>query len=280
MLNLGLKFVPNKSTDYAKLKIEAMEFFRKIRLQAHFANNEPPMNNEATGFRNKSKFIPVQNIPKQIYAFEQTVLSSISKLEKNKRFIHRNINSKQQVAIQNLKLDSTVVIKQADKGGAVVVWPTEMYLKEGRSQVNNQMWYRPIKEDPVTLIQDIIAKILQKGVDDGYVGPKELDFLTKKYPRTPIKYFVPKIHKYLEEPPGRPIVFGCDSILEPISKYIDFFLKPFLLSITSYLRDTTDFTTKVENTQFNEQTQLMVTFDVTSLYTQIPQDEALQVMEL
>lgn len=280
VLKLGLKFVPCVPTDYTKLKLEALDFCRKIRLKAYFHDNVSMTSSEVTGLRNKSTFTPTQNIPKQIVAFEQVILSSIDQLEKRKTFVQRNISKKQQMAIKNLQSDESIVIKQADKGGAVVIWPIEMYLKEGRSQVTNQEWYRAIKDDPVKEIQSLLASLLKEGLEQGYVGPKEYEFLTKQFPRTPILYLVPKIHKSLHEPPGRPIVSGCDSVLEPISKYLDVFLKPFLPQVKSYIRDTMEFIKKVENVQFNCETQLMATFDVHSLYTQIPQEEALQVMEL
>lgn len=60
-----------------------------------------------------------------------------------------------------MKEDASVVIKQADKGGAVVIWPRDMYVTEGKRQVSNTEWYRKIKEDPTKLNQEEIAAILK-----------------------------------------------------------------------------------------------------------------------
>lgn len=281
VLNLGLKFVPEKPKDYTKLKLEALEFCRKLRLKAFFSNQDMSGTMEVTGLRNKSSFIPPNNsVPKEIIAYEQTVLSSIKQLEKKKIFSKRNFSKDQHKALEDLKDDTSVVIKQADKGGAVVIWSREKYMLEGHKHVMNQEWYRPLKNDPTREMQGILNTILKSGLEAGFLGKNEFEFLNKKYPRVPISYLVPKIHKDLNSPPGRPIICGCDSLLEPVSKYIDFFLKPFVTEVPSFLRDTTDFIAQVEGLDFNKDTQLLVSFDVTSLYTQIPQEEALQVIEL
>jgi hypothetical protein len=37
-----------------------------------------------------------------------------------------------------------IVIKPADKGGAVVVWRRDLYLAEAERQLSNPSFYRPI----------------------------------------------------------------------------------------------------------------------------------------
>ena len=47
------------------------------------------------------------------------------------------------------------VIKPADKGGAIVLWPTS-YLDEAHKQLNNTKYYRKVPHNPVpTLVHDI-----------------------------------------------------------------------------------------------------------------------------
>ncbi len=55
-----------------------------------------------------------------------------------------------------------------------------------------------------------------------------------------------KIHKYLFNPPRSTIVSGNGSIAEPISKYIDFFIKPFVMELPSYIQDTTQVLKKIQ----------------------------------
>ena len=56
---------------------------------------------------------------------------------------------------------------------------------------------------------------------------------------------------------------------------MDYFLKPTIPHIKSYIRDTTDFLHKINNIQALPPGTLLVTLDVTSLYTNIPKKEGI-----
>lgn len=58
-------------------------------------------------------------------------------------------------------------------------------------------------------------------------------------PRVPVMYYLPKIHKNLLKPPGRPIISGIDSVTARIGRYVDDFLQPLVTATPSYLKDTT-----------------------------------------
>ena len=93
--------------------------------------------------------------------------------------------------------------------------------------------------------------------------------------RTPTFCVLPKIHK--EGCPGRPIISGCQSPTVALSQYLDFYLKPIVKETPSYIKDTNHFL----QTVFNLQTEIkpgniLVTMDVKSLYTNIPQDLGMQ----
>ena len=89
---------------------------------------------------------------------------------------------------------------------------------------------------------------------------------------------LPKIHKNKTPVPGRPIVSSCDSPTEKISMLIDIILQPFVLETNSYIRDTSDFLSKVNGIELHPDDWLF-TMDVTSLYTNIPHDEGIQAIK-
>jgi len=74
-----------------------------------------------------------------------------------------------------------------------------------------------------------------------------------------------------------PIISGCDGPTERISSFVDTLLQPISKSQESYLKDTTDFINFIERTSVNEQT-FLVSMDVTSLYTNIPQEEGIKAV--
>ena len=84
-------------------------------------------------------------------------------------------------------------------------------------------------------------------------------------------YFLKKLHK---NPHGiRPIVSGSSGPTEHISAYIDSIIKPLVPLIPSYIKDSSHVIALLEKTCIPKEA-LLVTIDVSSLYTNIPQDES------
>ena len=88
-------------------------------------------------------------------------------------------------------------------------------------------------------------------------------------------YTLTKIHK--KNPVGRPIISGCDGPTERISSFIDNILQRIAKTQKSYIKDTTDFINFIERTNVPENT-ILVSMDVTSLYTNIPQEEGIDTV--
>ena len=95
------------------------------------------------------------------------------------------------------------------------------------------------------------------------------DRLTDKV-RTQRMYFVKRLHK---TPHGiRPIVSGCSGPTERISSFLDHIIKPLVPTIPSYIKASPHLISLLENTAI-PQNVILATIDVSSLYTNIPQDE-------
>lgn len=115
--------------------------------------------------------------------------------------------------------------------------------------------------------------------ENKFITLNEFKFMVQSHPIHPVFYTLPKIHKSLTEPvPGRPIVAGTQSLTEPLSPYIDLFVKPLVFELPSYLKDMTDFL-KLSLVSFDPEIDWLCTMDVTSLYTNVPHREGLQALE-
>ena len=77
---------------------------------------------------------------------------------------------------------------------------------------------------------------------------------------------VPKIHKPGKS--GRPIVSSNGAPTENISRFVDYFLQPCVSTLPSYIRDTTEFLNRLRRLPTLPAETLLLTLDVTSLYTQ------------
>ena len=122
----------------------------------------------------------------------------------------------------------------------------------------------------VKKVHRLIQSQLQEGHIDDMTG-KWLS-LTPNPAQIPVFYTLTKIHK--PTPVGRPIISGCDGPTERISAFVDHLIQPIAQKQASYLKDTTDFLNFIEKTKLPKST-ILVSMDVTSLYTNIPQEEGI-----
>ena len=99
---------------------------------------------------------------------------------------------------------------------------------------------------------------------------KKMATLTPNPPRIPVFYTLTKIHK-------PPIISGCDSPTEQISSFVDYLLQPIAKVQKSYLKDKTDFLNFTEKTKVEKDT-VLVSMDVASRYTNIPQEEGITIV--
>ena len=85
-----------------------------------------------------------------------------------------------------------------------------------------------------------------------------------------------RVHK--EGNPGRPLVSSIDCHTTKISKYSDNQLQPYVKELKSYVKDCTDFIRKI-NSMEKIPDSILVTMDVRSLYTNIPNKDGIEAVE-
>ena len=88
-------------------------------------------------------------------------------------------------------------------------------------------------------------------------------------------YTVTKIHKAILF--GRPIISWCDGLTERLPSFVDKLLQPIAQIQDSYLKDTTHFIRFIESTRV-PRNAFLVSMDVTSLNTNIPQEEGITIV--
>lgn len=122
-----------------------------------------------------------------------------------------------------LKRDSAIVVKPADKGGSIVVMDLSDYDHEVNRQLSNQLFYQKLHSDPTEVFKKTIHSQLSDFLEYGDITRKEFEFMKIDYPTRPVIYTLPKIHKNLEKPPGRPIISGIGSLTEKYQHLLTFF---------------------------------------------------------
>ena len=187
-----------------------------------------------------------------------------------------NLSSEEWLALKNLSKRHDIVIKSADKGGAVVVWRSDLYREEALRQLSDTSFYAKVEKDLIVNNQKIAKDTIQNFIVKQEL-PATATNLIITTPRTSCIYFLPKIHK--PNNPGRPIVSACSCPSELISSYLDEIMAPIVKSLPSYIKDSQHALEIFRDFNFLGQDKLIFTMDISSLYTVIPNSEGLLALK-
>ena len=175
-----MKFIITpKEIDFSQIKIDLENFGRRLRLKWHFRESENFSDYPA--FKPHSKFNPRNK--------DAAIELYLSKLEEELMNIcvqgnnYSNVTREELAAINNLKADRTIVIKEADKGSGVVVWDREDYIQEAEGQLGDSEVYCKLDSDPSGQLHQIITYALDIIRDRGDIDEKTLEYLMVNNPR-------------------------------------------------------------------------------------------------
>lgn len=169
ILSKGLTFVPTTQPNSFNVKLELQRFFRKIRLKYHFRNRDYHPIQAATRFKPQSTFTPAAHMMSQrILAYEQVVLKETVELLNTHKYTKYNISRDERLALQSLSSNKTIVIKSADKGGAIVIQDTSDYVTQIKKQLRILENYKPIGRNPTLEIKLCIEELTKRGLDSGF----------------------------------------------------------------------------------------------------------------
>lgn len=99
-----------------------------------------------------------------------------------------NTSREEKEAIHQLSLNRDIIIKPADKGGAIVLQTYIDYDKECKRLLNDQRKYGILTEDPTESIRIRIATMVEEALSHNWVSKKEADFLIQKSEDTLLLY--------------------------------------------------------------------------------------------
>ena len=274
LLSKGLKFVPTPNNlNRAVLKEELESFGRRLRLMWHYRNEEG--GGEINIFRKKSTFNPKGKdaaIEMYLSRLEEEILALDTKLT------YSNITREEKQALNDLRNDTSIIIKGADKGSAVVVWDRDDYLKEAEKQLSDKDVYEEVTGDYISPLINKIKYHITNVRLRGDVNSETLEYFMVNNPRIGRFYLLPKIHKRLFDVPGRPVISNCSFYTENISAFVDHYLQPLARKVKSYIKDTNDFLLKLKNLSDLPDDFLLCTIDVVGLYPNIPHEDGLTAL--
>ncbi|CAJ0945806.1 unnamed protein product [Ranitomeya imitator] len=212
-----------------------------------------------------------------IDVFVNLVTEELLRVPKYVHMRSRNLSREEMLSLNNLEKDQSITIKPSDKGGNIVVMDTSEYRSLCMSLLGDASGYEVLPQNPSNTIMNELRSMVNEGFKMGVIDKNEKEFLTPLHPVMATFYCLPKVHKGINPLKGRPIVAGINSMTQNLGLYIDQVLRPFVLSLNSYVRDTTDFLRRLDGICI-ESDMILCSIDVESLYSSIPHDIGLRAV--
>jgi hypothetical protein len=217
-------------------------------------------------------------IPIKIRIFADDVRQKLMDIVTQTQRYKPNLPKRQRLAIKRLVRRKDIIIRLADKGSGVAILSQDQYKREAERQLGNTQHYKKLDNDTTNQIRANIKQVTEKYMRKGLLTKKAFNLINTPDTKPARFYTLPKIHKSITDPPGRPIMSANGHPTEKLSEYIDMHLNPYLKEITSYVKDTNDFISICRDIKL-ETNERLVTFDVASLYTNIPHKEATEAIK-
>ena len=253
-------------------------FSRKIKLKAHFGTqpdtNENKDNDEFKPETNKAWEPPYTHHTVKTYldALERDIVD-IPSNNNGSKISKQNLSKGEKLALRDLNCRDDIIITKADKGGAIVILDVEDYIAEAERQLKDSTSYEKLNNNPTSDYNELINNTIDNLIKEKELPRNIAQSLKTDKPNTPKFYTLPKIHK--PGNPGRPVVNCINSHTSRISKYVDHYLQPLAQQLPSYIKDTGNFLRKLRNVKGTKPESILVTLDVKSLYTNIPNEEGI-----
>nr|XP_050041095.1 uncharacterized protein LOC126538259 [Dermacentor andersoni] len=175
-------------------------------------------------------------------------------------------------AVEGLRNNDSIAILPADKGNAIVLLDRSDYNEKMKDLLSDEDTYVAIQKDPTVNLQTRLQKLLSKVFK--FVPPQQKHLyhrLLCTNGSAPAIYGLPKVHK--PGVPLRPIVDFTRSPLHRLSGYLHQVLGPLTGKTATHISNSYAFVEKVRDISLDED-DIMVSFDVKSLFTSVPVDLA------
>ena len=225
---------------------------------------------------NKDIITTIEDVTKDLEKEDaDTIRAKVSRTLQNSKPPKDNLSKDEPKALKELQSDTSIVILPADKRRSTVILYRKDYLEKCMDHINNGP-YQLLKNDTTTKIKTKILKQLKVLKNNEFIENKLYYYLKATDSPAPRFYVQPKMHK--SGVPIRPIVSYVGSPLYNLSKYIANILKAYVKDENKNAKDSTTFSNYITNVPI-EDDKIMVSFDVTSLYTNIPLIATLNIIK-
>jgi len=213
----------------------------------------------------------------QRYSFTTKLLNTLDKAHKEILTSHQpksNLTATQTSALKSLRRNPAIIIKPADKNLGTTVIQKTLYNELAQVHLTDANTYKQLPTDPLASTVKNINDKLSNLQRYSYLTKVQLSRLTPNKNSTPGKFYIlPKLHKKTLE--SRPIVSNVSHPTKKISQFLHETMISTAESSQSYIKNSTDLTNLLKDIPATPNT-FIITADIKSLYTLIPNEEGVK----
>jgi len=177
--------------------------------------------------------------------------------------------------LKNLRKNKDIVILQPDKGNGSVVLDRTAYDRGILKIINDTSKFKPLSNDPTLNWEGKLQRFLRDLNKKGHLDQQVYDAIYPSGSQPARIYRLPKMHKPQAAnctPPCHPIVSSIGTYNYNLAKFLSNLLQPHIPS--EYVAsDTLTFVCEING--LSMEGKFMVSFDVESLFTNIPLSECI-----
>ena len=302
LLSKGRTFIPNAKYNKTDLLVSMLNMERKMRIKFHHYKLDKEAGCE--NFKDEPHVYPIPlppiNVrmdslrlpPKPLMEFVHGVKAAIN--TNRPRKVAPNLTKEERKALSyliDLQKQNKVVITKCDKTGGFAIVDRSDYVDNISEMLEASLvdsegvenkCYQLIDKDTVEKHHTDIKRIIKYGLNQELYNKRVADSLLPKEASCGRLYGLLKDHKCVQEgkkiPPMRLVISGSGSNTEYISRFLDFYIKPLVKKLPSYLEDTKDFLNSLKIFEENliPIDVIPVSIDVVSLYGSIRPEDAMK----
>ena len=179
--------------------------------------------------------------------------------------------------LRNLRKNKDIITKP-DKGNGIVVLDRKLYINTVEEIIPDTSKFEKLNEDPTLKLEASLQRFLRKLKQKNFFNEIEYDKLYLSGSAPAGIYGTPKMHNFSSNdsfPKFCPLVLSIGTFNYNLAHFLCYLLSP-LVPHDYSCKDTFSFVSQIKNANLSK--KFLVSYDVTSLYTNIPLQKTIDIV--
>jgi len=204
-----------------------------------------------------------------------TTIPQLHKFLKNnppRNITNENLLHMQHITQQFCRDNQNIIFTRADKGNITVALDKKHYINAMNESLKDANTYMLVKKNPIKTIEKDLNNFLKIWLQKGYINKQQFYKLRSSDSLLPKAYGFPKIHK--KNTPFRIIVSSVNTALYSLASFLHRIISDSLQHMNGHTTNSFKIYNSLSGKTIGD-TDVLLSLDVTSLFTNVPLDLAM-----